>query len=158
MPATGCLCSISAASPGALAGAFLISQMGSRWAMILLALLGVGSGALLSLWFSEPGRHGAVMAILAVAGFAINGVQTNCFALAAHIYSVRVRATGVGSAVAFGRVGAILASFVGAATLTYAHGLLYFPIVSVVLAFTIVPLLIIRRHIPRSSAKEPEPA
>ena len=49
-----------------------------------------------------------IIAMLTLTGSMINGVQTTMYALAAHVYPSSVRATGVGTAVAFGRTGAVL--------------------------------------------------
>jgi MFS transporter, AAHS family, 4-hydroxybenzoate transporter len=48
-----------------------------------------------------------------LAGFCVNGAQNNMNALAAGLYSTSVRATGVGFALGFGRIGSILGPVVG---------------------------------------------
>jgi AAHS family 4-hydroxybenzoate transporter-like MFS transporter len=52
--------------------------------------------------------------MLTITGALINGVQTTMYALAAHVYPATIRATGVGTAVSFGRIGAVLSGFIGA--------------------------------------------
>ena len=52
--------------------------------------------------------------MLAWTGGLINAVQTTMYALAAHVYPAGIRATGVGTAVAIGRVGGIGSSYAGA--------------------------------------------
>ena len=51
--------------------------------------------------------------MLTLTGSMINGVQTTMYALAAHVYPSAVRSTGVGTAVAFGRSGAVMTGYVG---------------------------------------------
>ena len=51
--------------------------------------------------------------MLGFTGASINAIQTTLYALAAHVYPTAVRATGVGTAVAFGRIGGVLSSYAG---------------------------------------------
>ena len=51
--------------------------------------------------------------MLGITGAAINAIQTTLYALAAHVYPTAVRATGVGTAVAFGRIGGVMSSYAG---------------------------------------------
>ena len=62
-----------------------------------------------------------IIAMLAFTGAMINGVQTTMYALAAHVYPSSVRATGVGTAVSFGRTGAILSGYAGGWALERRH-------------------------------------
>ena len=52
-------------------------------------------------------------------GGLINGVQTTMYALGAHVYPAAIRATGVGSAASFGRVGAVVSGYAGALALEH---------------------------------------
>ena len=54
------------------------------------------------------------MVMLLLTGGLLNAVQTTMYALAAHVYPTEIRSTGVGIAVAFGRIGNVLAGYVGA--------------------------------------------
>jgi hypothetical protein len=51
-----------------------------------------------------------LMTVMIVTGALLNGVQTTMYALAAHAYPTEIRGTGVGVAVAFGRIGNVLAA------------------------------------------------
>jgi AAHS family 4-hydroxybenzoate transporter-like MFS transporter len=68
------------------------------------------------------------------------------------VYPTEIRSTGVGTAVAFGRVGNILAVYVGG----YAHDSAgvpgYFGSWAVLMALVFISLSVIQRHVPRSSA------
>ena len=51
--------------------------------------------------------------MIAIIGALLNAVQTTMYALAAHVYPIEIRGTGVGTAVAVGRIGNVLAVYVG---------------------------------------------
>ena len=86
-------------------------------------------------------------------GGLINAVQTTMYALAAHVYPTGIRATGVGTAVAVGRVGNVLASYVGAIALdSRRRGGAFFSTWAASMAVVCVSLAVVRRHIPRSAA------
>ena len=53
------------------------------------------------------------------------------YALAAHVYPSSVRATGVGTAVAFGRTGAVLTGYVGAWAIEYGGTTSFFGVIAV---------------------------
>lgn len=133
---------------GAVGAAWIIGKTGSRRTMLSLCVVSVTVGVgLVSSdigMLSEP----VLIAALAVLGLSINGVQTVLFALAAHIYPSAIRASGVGSALAFGRVGAILSAYVGAAILASGGGGKFFALLALAMAGTFVALALIRRHIP----------
>ena len=59
-----------------------------------------------------------------------------------------IRATGVGSALAFGRVGAILSAFIGAAVLASGGGARFFILLALAMGGAFVALALIRNHIP----------
>ena len=91
----------------------LFAKFGSR-----ITMLGMTAGAIAGclLLASVPiGQQStfAVLAMLAWTGGLINAVQTTMYALAAHVYPTAIRATGVGTAVAFGRIGGVLAPYAG---------------------------------------------
>jgi AAHS family 4-hydroxybenzoate transporter-like MFS transporter len=90
----------------------------------------------------------AVLAMLAWTGGLINAVQTTMYALAAHIYPTAVRATGVGTAVAFGRIGGVLSPTVGSWALESGGSSRYFTLIALTMAMAFAALSAIRRHIP----------
>ena len=55
-----------------------------------------------------------LVAMFALTGGLLNAVQTTMYAVAAHVYPTDIRGTGVGTAVAVGRIGNVVASYVGA--------------------------------------------
>lgn len=101
---------------GAILAAALMPAYGSRPVMLLSALGGVITAVALALTPATADRS-LLIALLAIEGGFINATQTTLYALSAQIYPTRLRSTGVGSAAGFGRIGAIVSSFVGAAVL-----------------------------------------
>ena len=100
---------------GALVGGWAIARVGSRVAMLTMTALAiVGAVGLSTQTIAVTAPIAPVIAMLAFTGAMINGVQTTMYALGAHIYPRAVRATGVGTAVSFGRSGAILSGYAGA--------------------------------------------
>src|SRR5258708_4712679 len=93
---------------GAILGAVVIMRLGSRLTMLVMAAGAIAGAAPLAFMPIGTQSAGAVLAMLAWTGGLINAVQTTMYALAAHIYPTAVRATGVGPAVAFGRIGGVL--------------------------------------------------
>jgi MFS transporter, AAHS family, 4-hydroxybenzoate transporter len=133
---------------GAVLGAMVIMRLGSR-----ITMLGMAAGAIagaVALAFIPIGTQSAfgVLAMLAWTGGLINAVQTTMYALAAHIYPTAVRATGVGTAVAFGRIGGVLSPSVGSWALESGGSSRYFVLIAATMAMAFAGLAAIRRHIP----------
>jgi AAHS family 4-hydroxybenzoate transporter-like MFS transporter len=59
-----------------------------------------------------------------------------------------VRATGVGTAVAFGRSGAVLTGYVGSWAIGYHGTQSFFAVVALAMVSTFVALALVRRHVP----------
>jgi AAHS family 4-hydroxybenzoate transporter-like MFS transporter len=129
---------------GALGGGFLISRLGSKRVMLALAGGAVTTGVLMA--NQTLGAGGAIMLMLVFLGGMINAVQVTMYALAAHVYPAAVRATGVGSAASFGRVGGLLSSYFGAWALTGTGTYFYFLAGS--MAVSLVALAWVKHHVP----------
>jgi AAHS family 4-hydroxybenzoate transporter-like MFS transporter len=130
---------------GALAGALVINRIGSRLAMVGMAAGGVvGALALVAIPLGSADRSHVLIAMF-VEGAFINAVQTTLYLLAANIYPVQMRATGVGGAAGFGRLGAIASSFIGVAVLS-GGGKTYFAAIAASMAVALVGLAFVRRH------------
>ncbi len=120
---------------GALISGFLLDRygfrithvgyaaMGTIMAVALAAMLGLG---VLSVLIVLP----AMMAL----GFCLAGLHNTLYTLAATIYPSEVRATGVGTASAAGRVGAVLSSFTGVVTLDLGGSTGFFGAVAALIA------------------------
>jgi AAHS family 4-hydroxybenzoate transporter-like MFS transporter len=134
---------------GALVGGVAIARFGSRAAMLTMAAVAIAGAAGLSTMTISPSvALFPIMAMLTLTGSMINGVQTTMYALAAHVYPSAVRSTGVGTAVAFGRSGAVLTGYVG----TWAIGLggttAFFGVVAGMMVLAFAALASVRKHVP----------
>lgn len=136
---------------GALLCALAIGRYGSRWPLLLCCAGGVASAWLL---LGVSATHNTTLMIvgLGLHGLFVNAVQSTMFALCAYVYSTSVRATGTASALAFGRIGAILSAFAGAAVITAGGASGYLLMLGIAMAVVLVALALVRRHIPRASA------
>jgi AAHS family 4-hydroxybenzoate transporter-like MFS transporter len=81
----------------------------------------------------------------------MNGVQTTMYALAAHVYPTAIRSTGVGTAVAVGRIGNVVAAYAGSAAIDRGGPPAYFFLWSALMLLVLVALACIRRHVPSST-------
>jgi AAHS family 4-hydroxybenzoate transporter-like MFS transporter len=134
---------------GALLGGVAIARFGSRTSMLAMTAVAIAGAALLSVMTIGPAAGvGRIVAMLALTGGMINAVQTTMYALAAHVYPGPVRATGVGTAVAVGRFGAILTGYGGSWTIDYGGTTAFFRLISLTMTLTFLALAIVRRHVP----------
>jgi AAHS family 4-hydroxybenzoate transporter-like MFS transporter len=134
----------------ALLGAVVIMRLGSRLAMLMLAAGGVAGCVLLATMDIGPQSTMAVFAMLAITGGFINSTQTTMYALAAHVFPTSIRATGVGTAVAFGRIGGVLSPIIGGPVLG-AGASPYFMLIAATMTATFGMLTAVKQHIPRLS-------
>jgi MFS transporter, AAHS family, 4-hydroxybenzoate transporter len=137
---------------GAVLGAVIISRRGSRVTMLTMAA-GAIAGALLLGWVPVNERSAAaVLALLAWTGGLINAVQTTMYALAAHVYPTSIRATGVGTAVAFGRIGGVVSPYAGSWALEAGGASQLFFLIAATMTVVFAALASVRNHIPRAVA------
>src|SRR5439155_649080 len=99
---------------GAILGAILIGRLGSRTTMLAMSAGAIAGAALLASVSIGVQSAFAILAMLAWTGGLINAVQTTMYALAAHVYPTGIRATGIGTAVAVGRIGGVVSPYAGA--------------------------------------------
>jgi AAHS family 4-hydroxybenzoate transporter-like MFS transporter len=137
---------------GAVAGALVIQALGSRTTMLGMSAVAIVCSMVMAGMRLDPADSFALMAMFLVTGGLLNAVQTTMYALAAHVYPTQIRSTGVGTAVAFGRVGNVLAVYVGGFALDRGGPAGYFTSWAVLMALVLLSLAIIRHHIPRASA------
>jgi AAHS family 4-hydroxybenzoate transporter-like MFS transporter len=102
----------------------------------------------------DPTDAGALMAMFLLTGGLLNAVQTTMYALAAHVFPTEIRSTGVGTAVAVGRVGNALAAYVGSYALDRGGSAGYFTSWAILMALVFVALALVMRHVPRTSGVE----
>jgi AAHS family 4-hydroxybenzoate transporter-like MFS transporter len=133
---------------GALLGAIVLQRFGSRVAMLGMATGGVVCGGILAVWPLDPANTVGLMAMLLIAGGLFNGLQTTMYALAAHVYPTPIRSTGVGTAVAFGRIGNVVAAYAGSVAIDRGGPSAYFVLWSGLMLAVLLALACIRRHVP----------
>jgi AAHS family 4-hydroxybenzoate transporter-like MFS transporter len=134
---------------GALLGGVVISRLGSRLAMLSMTGVAIaGAAGLATMTISPAASLIAIMAMLTLTGSMINGVQTTMYALAAHVYPTAVRARGVGTAVAFGRIGAFMVGFIGSWAADMGGTNAFFAVVAGMMVVTFISLALVTRHVP----------
>lgn len=135
---------------GAIGGGLAFSRIGSRIAMLAMTAGAVAGAAALSLLTIDSSMARLpLFALLTLSGGLINAVQTTMYALATHVYPSAIRATGVGVAVAVGRVGAILSGYAGAWALDRGSSV-YFGLMAATMCVCFVMLSTVRHHVPPS--------
>lgn len=140
---------------GALLCAAAIARYGSRWPLLFCC-----AGGALSAWMilgvDMAHRTGLLIFGLGLHGLFVNAVQSTMYALCAYVYSTGVRATGTASALAFGRIGAILSAFAGAAVITATGGTGYLLMLGAAMTLVLLSLAVVRRHIPAKAKANAE--
>ncbi|OAS24349.1 MFS transporter [Methylobacterium platani] len=132
---------------GALLCAAAITRFGSRWPLLLCALGGAATAFALT-GVDIGTSTGLLIAGLGLQGFFANATQSTMYAVCAHVYPTAVRATGTASALAFGRLGAILSAFAGAAVITSGGSGGYLVMLGLAMAGVALSLALVGRHIP----------
>jgi AAHS family 4-hydroxybenzoate transporter-like MFS transporter len=135
---------------GAIGGAIVIGRYGSRATMLTMSAGAIGGAALLAGTTINAQSTFSVLAMLAWTGGLINAVQTTMYALAAHAYPTAIRATGVGTAVAFGRIGGVLSPYAGAWALGSGGASMLFAVIAATMTVVFAALAAVRNHIPRA--------
>ncbi|ACC75212.1 MFS transporter [Paraburkholderia phymatum] len=132
---------------GALICALAITRFGSRWPLLVCCAGGCASAFFLR--GVDVATHTRVLVIgLGVHGLFVNAVQSTMYALCAYVYPTRVRATGLASGLAFGRLGAILSAFAGAIVITVGGATLYLAMLGVAMLLVLISLSAVKNHIP----------
>jgi AAHS family 4-hydroxybenzoate transporter-like MFS transporter len=132
----------------ALIAAFVIPRIGSRITMLVLAAGSVAGCATLAMMNITPSEVIPVFVMLGVTGGLVNATQTTMYALAANVYPTSIRGTGVGTTVAFGRIGGVLSPIVGAPVLDRGTQPYFFAIAGT-MTVTFMALAAVKRHVPR---------
>src|SRR5262249_25615091 len=140
---------------GAILGAVVIVRFGSRLAMLAMAAGAIAGAFVLATMPIGPQSAFAVLAMLAWTGGLINAVQTTMYALAAHVYPAAVRATGVGTAVAVGRIGGVLSPSLGSWALETGGSARYFGLIGATMGLAFPALAAMRRPSPGARGEAP---
>jgi len=134
---------------GAVLGALVIQRLGSRITLMGMSAIAVASALAMTAMPLAPPMAAGLIAMFAVTGGLLNAVQTTMYAVAAHVYPTDIRGTGVGTAVAVGRIGNVVASYVGAFALDRGGAPAFFAAWALAMAIVCASLALVRRHIPR---------
>jgi MFS transporter, AAHS family, 4-hydroxybenzoate transporter len=132
---------------GAVLGALVIQRLGSRATLLGMSALAIASALVMAAMPLHPPMTPGLIAMFALTGGLLNAVQTTMYALAAHVYPTEIRGTGVGTAVAVGRVGNVAASYVGAFALDAGGASALFSTWAASMAVVLGSLALVRRHI-----------
>ena len=132
----------------ALVAAFAMPRIGSRTTMLVLAAGSIAGCAVLSMMNIAPVNVLPVFVMLGITGGLINATQTTMYALAANVYPTNIRATGVGTTVAVGRIGGVLSPIIGGSVLALGTQPYFLSIVGT-MSVTFLALAMVRRHVPR---------
>jgi len=133
---------------GAILGGLAMARFGSKPAILSMAAIAVASAVVL-VFVPLTGTTSAALliAMITLLGGAINAVQITMYALATHVYPTAVRATGVGTAVAFGRTGAVFSGYAGSWVIDFGGAPGYFGAIAAMMTVTFVSLAAVRRHV-----------
>jgi len=132
----------------ALVAAFIIPRIGSRLTMLVLAAGSIAGCVVLAMMNITPAQVVPVFIMLGITGGLVNATQTTMYALAANVYPTNIRSTGVGTTVAFGRIGGVLSPIVGAEVLN-AGTTPYFYAIAGTMTVVFASLAMVKRHVPR---------
>jgi MFS transporter, AAHS family, 4-hydroxybenzoate transporter len=138
---------------GAIVGALIIQRFGSRITMLSLSAISIVSAFAMAAMPLDPQSTLGLVVMFVLLGGTLNAVQTTMYALAANVYPTEIRGTGIGTAVAVGRIGNVLASYVGNFALDEGGPPAYFSTFGIGMIIVFVSLAIIRRHIERTTGE-----
>ena len=138
----------------AILGAVAMQRVGSRIAMLSMAAAAVACGSALAFIPLEPSRTTMLLFVILLAGAFVNGVQTTMYALVANIYPTEIRSTGVGTAVAIGRIGNVLAAYAGSMALDRGGTNGYFLSWAGFMIIVLLALASITRHVPKAGGRQ----
>jgi AAHS family 4-hydroxybenzoate transporter-like MFS transporter len=137
---------------GAILGALIIQRIGSRITMLSLSAVSVARAlAMATVLPPDPQNTFQLILMFVVLGGSLNAVQTTMYALAANVYPTEIRGTGIGAAVAVGRIGNVLASFVGMFALDMGGTSAFFMTFAITMIIVFFSLALVRRHIDRTA-------
>ncbi|XXX79834.1 MFS transporter [Sorangium sp. So ce134] len=147
---------------GAVGGAVLIGWWGSRRVGTTLSTIGAAATFLIGMTLLDTaGRlDGRSLALLTLAGMAMNGMQSFLYTVGAHSYPTYIRASGVGCAQTVSRAGGFLGTVAGGSffalepqpPVSY-----FFYAVAVAVALVVVSFYALRTHIPGRNRGAPLP-
>lgn len=137
---------------GVIGSFLLVGKLGSKSLMMALSIGVVLSALYLRGMHITQENASTVVMIIGIMGVFLNATQTSLYALSANVYPTSIRSTGVGGALGFGRVGAVLSSFMVPVALQMQGSAGYFILIAGSLVITCLALAVIKRHVPAGGA------
>jgi AAHS family 4-hydroxybenzoate transporter-like MFS transporter len=134
---------------GALLAAVIIQKLGSRISMLVMSALSIVGAIVLAMMKIEPGAALGIFILVGYTGTLMNAVQTTMYALAAQVYPLEIRGSGVGTAVAIGRIGHALTGPLGPPIMRGGTGL-YFGSMGVCMGVVFLAMALVERHIEKN--------
>lgn len=134
---------------GALLAAVIIQKVGSRVSMLVLSALSIVGAVILAMMKVDPTTTLGLFIMVGYTGSLMNAVQTTMYALAAHVYPLEIRGSGVGTAVAIGRIGHALTGPIGPPIMRGGTGL-YFGSMGICMGVVFVAMAVVQRHIEKN--------
>ncbi|WP_321784785.1 MFS transporter [Burkholderia pyrrocinia] len=89
--------------PGYYSSAYFCEKLGRKTAIVTYMVLACASG----IWLASAGSDTSIVLASIAMSFAMNGVNAGEYAYTPEVFPTHLRATGMGTASAFGRLGAI---------------------------------------------------
>jgi AAHS family 4-hydroxybenzoate transporter-like MFS transporter len=132
---------------GALFGALLIQRLGSRITMLGMSALAIVCAVVMMGMPLDPMNALLFLVMIGLTGALLNAVQTTMYALATNVYPTEIRGTGVGTAVAVGRIGNVLAVYVGNFAINQGAVPGYFASIAILMGLVLISLAFVTRHI-----------
>jgi len=112
LPASAGFSALLAVNVGGITGALILASLCDRW-NVRSAMLITYVGMTISLWlFSSSSVAASVIPLAGLVGFFVLGAQCALYGVSPQLYPPANYATGVGSAVAAGRIGSIIGPIV----------------------------------------------
>jgi MFS transporter, AAHS family, 4-hydroxybenzoate transporter len=136
---------------GALLAALVIQKVGSRVSMIVMSALAIVGAFMLAMMKVDPSATMALFIMVGFTGTLMNAVQTTMYALAAQVYPIEIRGSGVGTAVAVGRIGHALTGPIGPPIMRSGTGI-YFGSIGVCMGVVLLAMALVQRHIEKNKA------
>ncbi len=131
---------------GAVLCAAAINRFGSRYPMVFWAAMSAVTAFGLKMVNIQVTPETFLWG-LGLHGLFVTALQCAMFALCAHIYPTEIRTTGAATAMAFGRVGAFVSAFAGAAMITAGGSDAYLNLLGGSMLVSMIGLAMLRSHI-----------
>lgn len=134
---------------GALLAAVAIQKFGSRVSMLTMSAFSIVGAIALAMMRPDPSAALPLFILVCYTGGLMNAVQTTMYALAAQVYPTEIRGSGVGTAVAIGRIGHALTGPLGPPIMRAGTGV-FFGSLGVSMGVVFMAMALVKRHIERN--------